>query len=344
MMHKRILWIANSRTTRGGITSILNVWERMPLFHQIKHYWLETQVNSSLRWKLYYMLTSYIKGLFIVPFFSICHFHTVPGMSMAVQMPLFLWAKVWRKKVIVHLHVGNQLADYKDSRVTRFVLRHATRVVVLAEVWRRCLMDVFGVEATVIYNTIEMPPLRKRERERKILYAGYLTPNKGYDIVLEAFAKVARSHPEWTLLVVGTGELAKARALADELGVSGQTDFYGWATAEQMRAKYESCAIYCLASYKEGFPMSALEAWKYGIPMITTPVGGLVDVAKDGENVMLFGFGDASGLAVRLERMMGDRTLRERIARKAYEMAKAHFSLEEVERSLRRLYDGLYKD
>lgn len=47
-----------------------------------------------------------------------------------------------------------------------------------------------------------------------------------------------------------------------------------------------------------------------------------------------------------LERIarLSDRTLRERIAHKAYEMAKAHFSIEEVERSLRQLYNGLYKD
>lgn len=338
MRRPSVLWIANSHTTRGGITSILNVWERMKLFHTMRHYWLETQVNSTLAWKLYYMLTSYIKGMFLIPFFSICHFHTVPGNSMVVQMPLFLWAKLWRKMVIIHLHVGNQLADYKDSRLTRFVLRHATRVVVLAEVWRRCMKETFGVDAKVVYNTIEMPPLDKTTRERQILFAGYLTPNKGYDIVLKAFARVAGAHPDWSLLIVGTGDIDKARQMAEELGISNQTRFKGWADADEMKRLYQTCSIYCFASYKEGFPMSALEAWKYGIPMITTPVGGLVDVIKDGENAMVFDFGDDQGLATHLEEMINSSSLRESIAQNAYVMAKSHFSMPEVEKSLERLY------
>lgn len=335
----RVLIIAPSRKTHGGITSILNVWEKMPLFKSLKYYWLETQINSTIGWKLYYMFSSYLKGLFIIPFYRICHFHTVPGVSMIVQMPLFLWATIWRKKTIIHLHVGNQLLDYKDSHITKFVLNNATKVVVLADVWKQCMKETFGIDAEVVYNTIDVVPLQEgKKREKRILFAGYLTLNKGYDVVIKAFSKICKKYKDWTLLIVGAGELEEARALVNNLGIIDQVEFHGWASAEQMANFYETCSIYCFASYKEGFPMSALEAWQYKIPMVTTPVGGLVDVLKDGENALVFDFGDYNKLANQIASLIEDEILRKQIADKAFEMANENFSIIEVESSLRRLY------
>ena len=148
----KILIVANSRRTKGGITSVLQQWEQMSFFKKAKYYWLETQINAGLLSKLYYMFSSYVKALFMLPFYDIVHFHTTPGNSIIVQMPIFLYALLWRKKIILHLHVGNQLLDHKDDGLFKYVLSKSDRVVVLAEIWKQKMYENYGISCDAIYN------------------------------------------------------------------------------------------------------------------------------------------------------------------------------------------------
>ena len=87
--------------------------------------------------------------------------------------------------------------------------------------------------------------------------------------------------------------------------------------------------------------MSVLDAWSYGLPVITTPVGGIPDVAKDGENMLLFNPGDVDALADCMERMITDKGLRDRISRASLEFARVRFNVESIGKEVGLLYENV---
>lgn len=330
----KVLIVSPARKCRGGITTVIGQIEKTDVWRKFGCRWLETQINTNYPEKLYYFITSSVTAPFIVPRYDIVHFHTTPGMSLLVQMPVFLMAMLWRKKIIVHLHVGNQLVEHADRRVFRFVLRHADRVVVLGKRWKEKLQERFtaSLPVEVLYNPApEAAPLPYDLRTGKyILFTAYLAKNKGYDTLLRAFAAVRRDFPEWRLVIAGAGEIAEAADMAAQLGIMEYVDFPGWVAGQRKRELFANASCFCLASYMEGFPMAVLEAWAYGVPVVTTLVGGLPDVVTENENALTFAPGDEQGLAAQLTRIMRDPELGRKLSANGHETVEKHFDIKKI--------------
>lgn len=338
----RVLFVATSRQTMGGIASVIKRYERMEFWSKYRCAWLETQVNKGIMLKLWYMIKAYITMFFIVPRYDIIHFHTVPGRSITMQMPVFLYSLLWHKKTIIHIHVGNQLLGHKEDRMFNFVLRKASKVVVLANVIKNLMKEHYGIEAEVLYNPIEEQPLRDTAHIGKnVFFAAYLTLNKGYDTLLKAFKKVVVKHPDWKLVIAGSGETDNVLRLISEMDITNNVEMYSWLNKEQMVEKYKEASIYCIASHKEGFPMGFLEAASYGIPIVTTPVGGIVDVIEHKKNCMVFDFDDTEALAEHINTLIESPTLCDNISRNLISLIKERFSLSAVAGKIDALYRNI---
>lgn len=87
--------------------------------------------------------------------------------------------------------------------------------------------------------------------------------------------------------------------------------------------------------------MAVLDAWAYGLPVITTPVGGIPDVAKDGENMLLFNPGDIDALAQQMEKMIINDELRKSIAEKSTLLARTIFNINSINKQLGNIYEEL---
>lgn len=340
--YKKVLFVATSRQTMGGITSVLKRYEKMEFWKKHKCAWLETQVNKGIALKLWYMIKAYITMLFIVPRFDIVHFHTVPGRSITMQMPVFLYSLLWKKKTIIHIHVGNQLLEYTNDNMFKYVLKKATKVVVLANVIKDLMKEHYNIDAEVLYNPIEeQPPREKHGIEKKVFFAAYLTLNKGYDTLLRAFKEVVVKHPDWTLVLAGSGETENAKKLISELGIENNVEQHLWLNKEQMYSFYKKVSIYCIASKQEGFPMAFLEAASYGIPIVTTPVGGIIDVIDDEKNCMIFGFNNHLELANKINRLIENNDIYETISRNLIVLTEEKFSIDAINKKIDNLYNNL---
>lgn len=338
----KVLFVATSRKTMGGITSVLKMYEKMEIWEKYHCAWLETQINKGIALKLWYIIKAYITMLFIVPCYDIIHFHTTPGRSITMQMPIFLYSLLWRKKSIIHIHVGNQLLDYKNDRMFKFVLRKATKVVVLADVLRKIMKEHYNIDTIVLYNPIDEQPVRNNNNiEKNIFFAAYFTPNKGYETLLKAFRDVATSYPDWRLILAGSGEIEKARTIIKQYDIEKSVIMHNWLNKKQMAKLYNTTAIYCIASKQEGFPMSFLEAASYGVPIATTPVGGLVDVIENRKNCMVFDFDDHEMLAKQLIDLIEDCKLRESISANLQDLVRNKFSTTSINKELENLYSTI---
>jgi len=87
--------------------------------------------------------------------------------------------------------------------------------------------------------------------------------------------------------------------------------------------------------------MAVLDAWAYGLPVITTPVGGIPDVAIDGENMLLFNPGDLDGLASKLDIIMKEPQLRYSLAKASRYMSENQFSLVNITGQVADIYNFL---
>lgn len=343
----KVLVIATSRKTRGGITSVVKAYENSPLWAKFHCKWIETHRDGGAFTKLSYLLKGFLQFLLCVPFYDIIHIHTSEPPSALRKVLFMVVSKLLGKKVIVHFHSFSVDTTIKSKYqwVYRYLFGKADCVLVLSKYWQDELCDTFGFnedKVKVLYNPCTTEISNKvYPKKKEILYAGTVNARKGYADMINAFAKVADKYRDWCIVFAGNGEIEEGKALASRLGIDKQTVFLGWVRGNDKDKAFKEASIFCLPSYAEGFPMGVLDAWAYGLPVITTPVGGIPDIAKDGTNCLLFNPGDTNKLAEQMDKMMSSEELRKLVASESNELAKGIFSVDKVTERLENIYQNL---
>lgn len=344
----RVLMVGSAEQSAGGVASAIRLIKKMPVWEEYSCYWLGTQIQRSKLWKLWYAVKGNILALFIIWRYRIIHLHTVPDrICLVIQLPIFLLACLGRKKIIMHVHMGNQLRNHTGNRLFKWCLNRSDLVVLLAKKWQRLFEESFSDVKTptaVVYNACE-PPEAVPDWEAKepvIFMAAYFNDNKAPDLLLKAWKSIKDRHPEWRVFMLGNGEVERFKAMAQEMGLS-DVEFTGYIVGKEKEDFFRRASIYCMCSYEEGFPMVVLEAWAHAINVVTTPVGGLPDVLEEGRNALTFDFGDWQGLATQLERLITDSALRKEMAAYSRQFVAQRFSLESINQQLEEIYTSLLK-
>ncbi len=340
---KKVLVVATSQKTRGGITSVIKAHEIGEQWKKFHCKWVETHIDKNSIYKLWYFIKGYFTFLYFLPFYNLVHIHTSEPPSALRKCVFMWWAKLWRKKVIVHFHAFSPetTINSKYQKIYHYLFNKADVVVVLSEMWKNNVNQVFqlGNKVQVIYNpcTTEMLS-NKYQKKKQILYAGTVNARKGYADMIKAFAQISSLYPDWQIVFAGNGEIEKGKTLAQELGIERQTIFLGWINGSAKDKAFKEASIFCLPSYAEGFPMAVLDAWSYGLPVITTPVGGIPDIAKEGSNLLLFSPGDIDSLATQIERLIRDKDLRDRLSQESIHLANTTFNIKTINKEIETLY------
>jgi glycosyltransferase involved in cell wall biosynthesis len=147
-----------------------------------------------------------------------------------------------------------------------------------------------------------------------IVFLGRLGPRKGVPELLTALASSQLRNRAWRATLAGDGDVDTYLALAAELGLDGRIVFPGWVDTEAVVHLLAEAHMLVLPSHAEGLPMSVLEAFAAGVPVVCTPVGGLPEVVVDGENGLLVSPGDAASLERAILGLLEDEPLRTRLA------------------------------
>jgi glycosyltransferase involved in cell wall biosynthesis len=125
----------------------------------------------------------------------------------------------------------------------------------------------------------------ERPDRPSVLFLGGLERRKGVDILLDAFAEVARARSDVELRLAGAGSLEpEIRATAAEEPLAGRVALLGRVKREDVPALLRSSTLLALPSLGEPFGMSALEALASGLPVVATDAGGLADLVPDEGN------------------------------------------------------------
>ena len=192
--------------------------------------------------------------------------------------------------------------------------RHATAVVMQTSASLACLPPEVRRRATVIPNPVLPANMAGRSPERPVLVAaGRLVPQKGFDLLIEAFARVAGDHKAWSLVIWGEGpDRAAIEAHVQALGMSERVRLPG--LSDTPGGWMADATAFVLASRFEGFPNVLAEAMAVGLPVVAfdCPFGPGEMIAHEVDG-LLVGCEDVPALATALSRIMGDPTLRNRL-------------------------------
>lgn len=163
----------------------------------------------------------------------------------------------------------------------------------------------------------------------RVVAVGRLTRQKGFDLLLEAFAQIHRRYENWTLRILGEGEEREALELqASRLNIKAAVEFVG--VVKDHEAYMRSAQIYVLPSRYEGFPNSLLEAMAMGLAVIATDCPtGPADIVAHNVNGLLVPPGNVGALTEAMDRLMSEADQRRRLAERAIEV-RTQFSFEKI--------------
>ena len=233
-------------------------------------------------------------------------------------------------------------AVWTAERAIPATYRHS-EIVAISESTRIDLVER-GVDPRRV--DVQLPGIRKPDvlpyaiasRVPLVVYVGRLEAYKRIDVLLEAVAHLAASHPGVQLAIIGRGgERPALEARAAELGIADRAVFTGF-VSDAERDRFLAQARVCVCpSLKEGFGLTVIEANAVGTPNVATDAPGLRDTVRDGETGFLVPAGDAKALADRIGRLLTDDALAERMSEAALAWSRQfdwESSAEAMERSL----------
>ena len=199
------------------------------------------------------------------------------GTFLVATVPAFVVARVRGRRILVHYHSGRCDEHLRRSILTRHILR-ACDVVVVPSEYLAASFRVHGISPVVVANVVDPGRYPYRERDPlqpRLLCTRNLEAHYGIDIVVRAFGRVQREFPEASLCLVGSGQQApEIRRLVGELALN-HVQIVGAVHPDGMPSIYNQSDIFVNGSYIDCAPVSILEAFCSGLPVVTTDVGGI---------------------------------------------------------------------
>ncbi|MFJ8587198.1 glycosyltransferase family 4 protein [Streptomyces sp. NPDC093595] len=179
-----------------------------------------------------------------------------------------------------------------------------------------------GVRIDAVPNSVPAPRVEPADSTAKwVIAAGRLTRVKRYDLLVEAFAKVAATRPDWRLRIYGSGDATgneknALRALIEERGLHNHVFLMG--PANPLEPEWVKGSIAAVTSRLEAFGMTIVEAMRCGLPVVSTDCPhGPGEIIEDGVDGRLVPVGDVDAIAGALLGLIQDDDLRRRTGRAA---------------------------
>ena len=220
-------------------------------------------------------------------------------------------------------------------RLDRMIYPRVNGVLVLSEAAKQKIQNEFGQKNVfIVDNPISFPVVQTVKKEDIIITMGRLSPEKGQDVLIRAFALI---RGDWKLHLLGDGYTRPSlEKLVNELGLADRVVFLG--LQQDIALHLSKAKIYAMPSHTENFPMALIEAMAVGLPCVVTdcmPWRADDDFIINGKNGIKVPVADHIKLAEGIDKLIENADLRGRLGNKALEIRERY--------NLKNIVDNLIK-
>jgi glycosyltransferase involved in cell wall biosynthesis len=238
-------------------------------------------VRTGLNEAIYAGTLARLARVDVVHVFSAAYWSFLLGPALAIAA-----GRALGKRVILNYHSGEADDHLRHWGVRVHPWLRAAHEIVVPSEYLREVFARHGYRTRVVANVVDLRRFRYRERIQlapRLLSTRNLEAYYRVDVTLEAFALVRERYPDATLTIAGTGSLEPAlRRRAQELGMRG-IRFAGRVEPEHLPRLCDTADIFVNASVVDNQPVSVLEAFAAGLPVVSTPTGDLANLVRDRE-------------------------------------------------------------
>ncbi|MBD1906686.1 glycosyltransferase family 4 protein [Funiculus sociatus GB2-A5] len=238
--------------------------------------------------------------------------------------------------VVVSVHTDPTACPISKiwEQLRQWTYPRADKIVVLSQAAQNFFSPQLQNRISIIPNPVLRPKFEKNPFGQQlvkpaVIALGRFAEEKRFDLLLQAFDKLKDRHPQWTLTILGEGELRpELESLRQELGLGDRVYLPG--VVKNPYEFLQQADLFVMSSSFEGFPMALCEAMACGLPVISTDCpSGPREIIRDGVDGILVSKVDAEALAAAMDKLMSDEEERQRLAARAPEVTQ-RFSLETV--------------
>ncbi len=315
----QVLMLCPDVKVKGGISSVINLilQEASPQAN-IQSLFTDVEGSPLLRLKVFSQTVVGLLWKLLSEDIDVVYIHMSQRGSVIRKSILVLIAALFHKPIVMHTH-GSEFRQFYGNlplvaqRCLSWVLRRCTRFIVLSDSWKTFYIETVGLSpksVVVLSNPVKLPqdvPVRSTTGKVTFLFLGRIGKRKGAFDLIQAYAAMPETvRKQAHLIVAGNGEVEAARQLVNSLGLQDAISLPGWVGVEQRDQLLASTDVFVLPSYNEGLPMSVLEAMGWGLPVITTPVGGIPELITPKQNGLLVPPGDVEQLSAAMQFLVQD--------------------------------------
>ena len=219
--------------------------------------------------------------------------------------------------------------DFVDDAVARLDLKAASAAFIICisdytksqlcrvtdpQFWNRYRVIRCGIDLTAFPMRTEMPD----RAVPRIVSVARLSPEKGHLILLNALKSLADEGTHAELQIIGAGPFEAAiRREGERLGLGNRIVYSGELLPADVARELADADVFCLPSFSEGLPVSVMEAMALGVPVVSTWISGIPELAITETNALIVPASNTEALAGALKRVITDRQLRETLAQNA---------------------------
>lgn len=276
--------------------------------------YVRTVITQLAYWPL---LCTQLKRADVVHIFSASY-----SSFLLAPLPAVIIAKLLGRPVLLNYHSGEAPDHLRRSAVARHVMRYWVDLNVVPSVFLRDVLTSFDIRAWTVSNTVDLAQFAYRVREPlrpRLVSTRNFEPIYNVECVLRAFARVQAQYRDASLTLVGSGSREHAlRRLAGDLQLQHVT-FAGRVAPAKISRYYAEADIYVQTPSIDNMPLSVLEAFASGLPVVSTNVGGVPAILTHGVHGLLAPADDDQAMAAQVLTLLESPAYARQLAADAYD-------------------------
>lgn len=329
---------------KGGIAAVVNGYRGSQLEKDYDIIYVESYKDGSKLTKLLKGISGYFHfaKVLLLDKPDLIHIHSSFGASFFRKIPFIYMASLAKKPIVNHIHGADfdefyVNASEKKKKKIKKIYGKCSVLIALSEEWKENLSQIVSKDKIVIiqnYSIIHEDALKERlsrECNNTVLFLGELGKRKGCYDIPDVAEKVIKEIPMARFILAGAGssedETAIKKMFIDK-GISSNISFPGWIRGKEKDKLLREADVFFLPSYNEGMPMSILDAMGYGLPVVSTNVGGIPKIVRNGENGFCCEVGDINTFVKSIVQLLQNNIKRESYIVKSISIVKQGYSID----------------